>query len=686
MPSDGLLPRRDRARQRLATVAVFGFALAWFWATLTHGPRNDDFLTVYYFDREHAAVAWQRVFGEFTRGWFGVPYLYRPLISLSLGIDRALSPSLAFAHLTNVLWLGLTAVAVAATAARLAPRLPWLAALGAGAAVVLHPAAVEPTAWIAARTTGMQVAFLALAGNAYVRWVQSGGRPTAWLTFAALALLCKEGAVMLPVLLAMLDLLAAPACPLRLRLRRLGPAFALLLAWALLRLGLGIDFGDGQPHGLGERLGNLAHRATQLVAPIATDGGRLWWPALLLLTLPALLRWRARTLLLPFAAALLLLPTSHMAESGPLDGRLVFDGVPLIALLVGLAITTNAPRKLPPLAPLGAAATMLAWACTSAGWLVRYEHEDREAQAITKALAAAAAAATPAAPFACTALPLLPLFHAKLWGALGLVPVTRRDLPVIGLPELMYPDDAAPTSFGDAAPVHALFAAGGTVATWANPVLRPMPAPPGPAQPLVPGSVAGQFAPAAPWPGSGFAALHVQLPAPATNVRLRLLDDFPDGRAFGVLSAAAPTGELWFDTTHALAPVLFANLGLPFRGFAIEVDGAAAPASLTATLHASLSQRALPAPQRGRAVAAAELPTRLQPPPHDGPLLLYVLLPTGARSATTTAAEALPATLQEHIAYATNLFAPLTIYWFWQTPRDWHGEPWRSELDWALVR
>ncbi|MBZ0149928.1 MAG: hypothetical protein K8J09_00240, partial [Planctomycetes bacterium] len=61
-------------------------------------------------------------------------------------------------------------------------------------------------------------------------------------------------------------------------------------------------------------------------------------------------------------------------------------------------------------------------------------------------------------------------------------------------------------------------------------------------------------------------------------------------------------------------------------------------------------------------------------------------LPTGARSATTTAAEALPATLQEHIAYATNLFAPLTIYWFWQTPRDWHGEPWRSELDWALVR
>ncbi|MBL8731530.1 MAG: hypothetical protein JNN13_04085, partial [Planctomycetes bacterium] len=337
MPSDGLLPRRDRARQRLATVAVFGFALVWFWATLQHGPRNDDFLTVYYFDREHAAVAWQRVFGEFTRGWFGVPYLYRPLISLSLGIDRALSPTLASAHLTNVLWLGLTAVAVATTAARLAPRLPWLAALGAGTAVVLHPAAVEPTAWIAARTTGMQVAFLALAGSAYVRCVQSSTRPTAWLTFAALALLCKEGAVMLPVLLGMLDLLAAPACPLRQRLRRLAPAFALLLAWALLRLGLGIAFGDGQPHGLDERLGNLAHRATQLVAPIATDGGRPWWPALLLLTLPALLRWRARTLLLPFAAALLLLPTSHMAESGTLDGRLVFDGVPLIALLVGLA-------------------------------------------------------------------------------------------------------------------------------------------------------------------------------------------------------------------------------------------------------------------------------------------------------------------------------------------------------------
>ena len=31
----------------------------------------------------------------------------------------------------------------------------WLVGLGAGMLVVLHPAAVEPTAWVSARTTGL---------------------------------------------------------------------------------------------------------------------------------------------------------------------------------------------------------------------------------------------------------------------------------------------------------------------------------------------------------------------------------------------------------------------------------------------------------------------------------------------------------------------------------------------------
>ena len=46
-------------------------ALGVFWPTLAHGWRSDDFLTVYYLDRESEAVRWGRVFEEWARPWFG---------------------------------------------------------------------------------------------------------------------------------------------------------------------------------------------------------------------------------------------------------------------------------------------------------------------------------------------------------------------------------------------------------------------------------------------------------------------------------------------------------------------------------------------------------------------------------------------------------------------------------------
>src|SRR5262245_9197731 len=153
-----------RGRQPLVcAVAMLAAALLWFWPTLHHGLRSDDYLTVYYTDRTTGAVHWGRVLEEFVRPWFGGNDLYRPLVSLSFGLEFALCPSAWASHLTNVLMLGITAAATAATAARLAPERPMAAAIVAGLAVVLHPAAVEPTAWICARTTGMQVAAGAVA-------------------------------------------------------------------------------------------------------------------------------------------------------------------------------------------------------------------------------------------------------------------------------------------------------------------------------------------------------------------------------------------------------------------------------------------------------------------------------------------------------------------------------------------
>ena len=58
-------------------------AVAWFWPVLSHGFRSDDFLTVYYYDRDAGAVHWGRVLEEWVRPWFGVRDLYRPLVSFT---------------------------------------------------------------------------------------------------------------------------------------------------------------------------------------------------------------------------------------------------------------------------------------------------------------------------------------------------------------------------------------------------------------------------------------------------------------------------------------------------------------------------------------------------------------------------------------------------------------------------
>ena len=45
----------------------------------------------------------------------------------------------------------------------------------------------------------------------------------------------------------------------------------------------------------------------------------------------------------------------------------------------------------------------------------------------------------------------------------------------------------------------------------------------------------------------------------------------------------------------------------------------------------------------------------------------------------------LSAALQEHLRFALDIYGPLTVHWFWQTPPDFPGPPWCSELDWAVA-
>ncbi|HEU4418098.1 MAG TPA: hypothetical protein VFT55_04120, partial [Planctomycetota bacterium] len=341
------------------------------------------------------------------------------------------------------------------------------------------------------------------------------------------------------------------------------------------------------------------------------------------------------------------------------------------------------------------AGVLIAFALASSQWLERYGTEDRDARDVERALVTAAAGATAAKPFAVTGLPYLPLFHQKLWGVLALAPFAPRDLAVIGLPEFLVADENAPEFFNDAAPLLAIHAAGGTVAILAKSsgeALRfaPLPRPTVPSVRLENTAAAPrEFAVASttsPWSGTCVAAIEVRLPSPANNVRLCFLDDLPAERAFGWQSAPAPEATAWFNTTHAMAPVMRQAVGAAFRGVHVEVDRADPAAGTVVVVHAMLPMRALSERNAGRPLPATAKSALAQNPPAAQPLRLYLMLPTGVRHMDVPARGAdLSPALREHLRFALDLYAPVTVHWFWQTPPDFPGPPWCSELDWAVV-
>src|SRR5690606_36453385 len=139
-------------------------------------------------------------------------------------------------HLTNwLLHLGVTAGAV--LLGRLAaPGHRALGGLVAGSFVAVHPVAVEPVAWLAARNPAPAVFLRTAALAAFALHLRPAGGASApapdapvpgrsgWLVaslvLAALALASKESAVLLPVSLLGLDLVLRPGAPLRARLAR----------------------------------------------------------------------------------------------------------------------------------------------------------------------------------------------------------------------------------------------------------------------------------------------------------------------------------------------------------------------------------------------------------------------------------------------------------------------------------
>ncbi len=287
------------------------------------------------------------------------PY-YRPLVLLSLAIDRAvagLSP--AWYHLHSLAWHLASVVLVG----RLLQRIGLQgAAVACGMALfALHPVQVEPVAFISARndpmaTTLLLVALLALARDApRPRQLLGGG-----LAILAAAL-CKESVLVAPALLALVEWARTG------RLGRLSAHLALLAglgAVALLRaaLHLGLPGGAGLERMLAALPGVVGIYAERLVLPVGMlPGAHLaWpqpvsWPALagLLVGLVAMLALGGRRAVagLLFAGLTAAPALAAIAHVGAVPDRYLYLPLVGIAMMVGAA-ASRAPRPAMPLAAL----------------------------------------------------------------------------------------------------------------------------------------------------------------------------------------------------------------------------------------------------------------------------------------------------------------------------------------------
>jgi hypothetical protein len=317
---------------------------------------------------------------------------------------------------------------------------------------------------------------------------------------------------------------------------------------------------------------------------------------------------------------------------------------------------------------------------TSSAWMAGYEGERAQDVALRGALAEVAADATAQRPLAVTGLPVLPLYHYKLWGLLAQRPHQRRDLHVVGMPDLLFPPLDQPEQLGDATAVHALLASGGKLATW-NPDARQLVELAAPREGERALERRGEvFAPASasPWPGTSVASVRVSVPGATGRARLKLVADLDDERGFGWVEATLVDGEAWFDTGRAFAPILFASVGIPFAGVQVEVDGAPLPAAAAVTVYARKRPVAIHEPVAGAGLNHRDLGWQLARPPslrHD--VRFHLMLPTGVRSMPVDPAApfAFDEVLQAELDYAWELAAPIDVQWFW-TGREVPGGPW----------
>ena len=147
-------------------------------------------------------VSWSTLFKSFFSPLFERLHFYRPMYSLSFGVNYALfgTGPLGY-HATNLLLHLVTSFFVYLVALELVPGGRRLGvAVTAGALFALYPVHPEVVTWIAGRVDSICAVFYFAALYFFLRWLRAEGKLYPALSLAAfvLALMSKEMAVTLP--------------------------------------------------------------------------------------------------------------------------------------------------------------------------------------------------------------------------------------------------------------------------------------------------------------------------------------------------------------------------------------------------------------------------------------------------------------------------------------------------------
>jgi hypothetical protein len=343
------------------------------------------------------------------------------------------------------------------------------------------------------------------------------------------------------------------------------------------------------------------------------------------------------------------LPTFGLAVGDGLGGsRMVYGALPAVGIFVaGLLSAGERSARWPVRAGrLLCAAGIVGLGATAHARLHDYARGWELAARAERGLADAAPRATPERPLALLALPHLPPGVPPLnpngWFAMAERPVQERDVPTVSLGFLTVEVPRSEELFHDASAAHALWRHGSALLTWTDdgfrirqraaagpgelPTLEPAAGTPG--RYLFGGDGSGVS-------GDRIESVRLGVPGPITGGRLQVWTgaELPPELAAVAFGAGDFDGEqtsVAVDLSHAIVLPSLATLGIPVRGFEVEIDGERARPPLTITASSRVPELPLGVRLDGARLTMQELEERLLAPEVAAPgasLRLVILAP-----------------------------------------------------------